>query len=177
MMRISSCLIAMIMGSTPVFAAQTCDTSLYPLSAPSERFTDNHDGTVTDSKTHMMWMRCSMGQDWNGSACTKAPAAMSWQAAQDAAAAMNKQGGYAKHDDWRLPRIPELANIVERQCANPRINIAVFPDTPAGFYWTASNRRGKGNEDQAYMLSFGPEGTGGDHKVEQHYVRLVRASL
>ncbi len=162
------------LGSTPVLATQSCDTSQYPLSAPTARFVDNHDGTVTDTSTHMMWMRCSLGQEWNGSACVKTPTPLSWQAAQDAAAAVNKQGGYAKHDDWRMPHIPELATIVERQCANPRTNIAVFPDTPPAFYWTASNRRGKGNENQAYVLSFGPEGTAGDPMSELHYVRLVR---
>jgi hypothetical protein len=175
-MRICLSLIALAIGGTPAFATQSCDTRLYPLSAPTDRFVDNHDGTVTDNSTHMMWMRCSMGQDWNGSACTKTPEAMAWQAAQDATLALNKQGGYAKHDDWRLPRIPELAAIVERQCADPRINIAVFPDTPAAYYWTASNRRGKNNQDQAYMLSFGPEGVSGDHMGEKHYVRLVRAA-
>ena len=174
-MRLCLSLMALAISSTPAFATQSCDTKLYPLSAPTARFVDNHDGTVTDSNTHMMWMRCSVGQSWNGSACEKTPAPLSWQAAQEAATAADAQGGYAKHDDWRLPGIPELANIVERQCADPRINLAVFPDTPAGFYWTASNRHGKGNEDQAFMLSFGPEGAGGDVKNEQHFVRLVRS--
>jgi hypothetical protein len=174
MIRACVCLALLAMSSTPVFATQSCDTKLYPLSAPTSRFIDNHDGTVTDTSTRMMWMRCSIGQNWNGSACDKAPASLSWQAALDAAATVNKQGGYASHDDWRMPHIPELANIVERQCADPRINVAVFPDTPAAFYWTASNRPGKGNEDQAFILSFGPEGTGGDVKNASHFVRLVR---
>jgi hypothetical protein len=174
MMRICFSLLAFTMSSTPVFATQSCDTTLYPLSAPTARFVDNHDGTVTDTSTHRMWMRCSIGQSWNGSACDKTPAPLSWQAAVDAALAANTQGGYAKHDDWRMPAIPELANIVERQCADPRINLAVFPDTPPGFYWTASDRHGKGNESEAYVLSFGPEGTGGDAKNEPHFVRLVR---
>ncbi len=174
-MRICISLLLLAVGSTPAFATQTCDTSIYPLSAPTARFIDNGDGTVTDTSTHMMWMRCSMGQAWTGSACDGPPASMSWQAAQDAAASLDKQGGYAKHGDWRMPRIPELANIIERQCAGPRTNIAVFPNTPAGFYWTASERLGKGNENEAYVLSFGPEGTAGDPKAEAHFVRLVRA--
>jgi len=175
-MRICLSLIALAIGSTPAFATQSCDTSLYPLSAPTSRFTDNNDGTVTDTFTRMMWMRCSIGQTWTGSSCNGTPAALSWQAAQDTAASLDSHGGYAKHADWRMPRIPELANIIERQCAGPRTNITVFPDTPAGFYWTASERRGKGNENQAYVLSFGPEGTAGNFKTEAHFVRLVRAT-
>ncbi len=145
-MRLFLSLVVLATGGAPAFATQSCDTSIYPLSAPTSRFVDNGDGTVTDSNTHMMWMRCSMGQTWTGSACA----------------------------DWRMPRIPELANIIERQCAGPRTNITVFPDTPAGFFWTASERRGAGNENQAYVLSFGPEGTAGDMKSVPHYVRLVR---
>ncbi len=168
------CVAVVAIGWAPAFATQSCDTSLYPLSAPTARFVDNGDGTVTDTSTHMMWMRCSLGQTWTGSACAGAAAAMPWQAAQDAALAMNHSAGYAKHTDWRMPRIPELANIIERQCAGPRTNITVFPDTPAGFFWTASERRGAGNENQAYVLSFGPEGTAGDMKTAPHFVRLVR---
>ncbi len=175
-MRLCIGLLLLAMGSTPALATQTCDTSIYPLSAPTARFTDNGDGTVNDTATHMMWMRCSLGQTWTGSTCEGTPAPLSWDAAQAAATALNKQGGYAKHGDWRMPRIPELANIIERQCASPRTNIAIFPSTPAGFYWTASERHGKGNENEAYVLSFGPEGTAGDPKSEQHFVRLVRVS-
>jgi hypothetical protein len=166
--------VLLLFGGTPAFAAQTCDTSHYPLSAPTARFTDNGNGTVTDTATHMMWMRCSIGQTWKGSTCDGAATAMTWQAAVDAASALDRQGGYAQHHDWRLPHIGELATITERECANPRTNATIFPNTPAAFYWTASNRHGKGNENQAFMLSFGPEGTGGGVKDEQHFARLVR---
>jgi hypothetical protein len=166
--------LVLALATTPAFATQSCDTSLYPLSAPTTRFIDNHDGTITDTSTHMMWMRCSIGQSWTGSTCKGNPESMSWQAAQDAAVALNKQAGYASHTDWRMPRIPELANIIERQCAGPRTNITVFPNTPAAFFWTASERHGKGNENQVFVLSFGPEGTGGAPMSEQHFVRLVR---
>jgi len=155
-------------------ADQTCDTQTYPLSAPSERFADNGDGTVTDKQSGLMWMRCSLGQSWNGSTCTGVAGQYSWQGAQDEAKALDQQGGYAKHDDWRMPHIPELAMIVERQCANPRINLAIFP-TPATYFWTATARRGKGMDAEAYVLSFGPEGAGHQLKEMRHYARLVRA--
>ncbi len=175
-MRLDLGLLLAVLGSTPVMAQQVCDTSLYPLSAPTGRFNDNGNGTVTDTVTQMMWMRCSIGQSWTGSTCAGGATPMTWQGAMDAADALNKQGGFAGHADWRMPRIPELAAIAERQCANPRTNITIFPNTAATFYWTASNRHGKGNEDQAFMLSFGPEGTGGGQKTEKHLARLVRAS-
>jgi hypothetical protein len=174
-MRTCLALVLLSFASTPVFADQSCDASRYPLSAPTERFTDNHDGTVTDANTHVTWMRCSVGQTWTGGTCDAVATPLSWQAAQDAAAAQDKTG-FAGHTDWRLPRIAELAHIVERQCANPRTNIAVFPNTPPAVYWTASSRHGKGTENQAFILSFGAEGVGGDVKTVPHLARLMRPS-
>jgi len=157
-------------------AGQSCDTRSYPLSTPTERFTDNGDGTVTDTQSGLVWMRCALGQTWSGSRCSGEPNAVNWKAAQDAAAALNAAGGYAHHADWRMPHIPELAMIVERQCANPRVNLALFPNTPAAYFWTATARRGPGQEGQAYRLSFGPEGASADRKDALHFARLVRAN-
>ena len=161
-------------GSVSAFAGQSCDSKAYPLSTPTERFTDNGDGTVTDTGSKMTWMRCALGQQWTGTSCTGTAQTLSWQAAQEAAKELNAKGGYAKHADWRMPHIPELAMIVERQCANPRINLGIFPGTPATYFWTATARRGPGLEAEAYRLSFGPEGASPDKKVALHLARLVR---
>jgi hypothetical protein len=157
-------------------ASQSCDTTAYPLSSPTERFTDNGDGTVTDKQSGLMWMRCALGQSWTGSTCKGAPKTYTWQSAQGAASALNQEGGYASHTDWRMPHIPELAMIVERQCANPRINLALFPATPASYFWTATGRRGAGMDAEAYLLSFGAEGAGHNAKDDLHFARLVRAA-
>ena len=165
-----------LLAACTAWAGQTCDTHTYPLSAPSARFADNGDGTVTDKQSGLMWMRCSLGQKWTGSACQGAPAAYSWEGAQGAARTLNQSGGYGHHDDWRMPHIPELAMIVERQCANPRVNLEIFPATPAQFFWTATKRRGAGMEAEAYVLSFGAEGVGHLPKDELHWARLVRSA-
>jgi hypothetical protein len=167
-------LLAMGIGCLPALAAQTCDTQSYPMSTPSARFTDNGDGTLTDTQSGLMWMRCALGQRWTGSACSGDPDALSWKGAQEAAQSLNAQGGYATHADWRMPHIPELAMIVERQCANPRVNLDLFPGTPASYFWTATGRRGAGLDAEAYRLSFGPEGAGPDRKDDRLYARLVR---
>jgi hypothetical protein len=164
------------LAAAPVLASQSCDTSTYPMSTPTARFSDNGDGTVTDKQSGLMWMRCALGQQWTGATCSGDPSSYSWQAAQTAASALNAQGGYAHHADWRMPHIPELAMIVERQCANPRINLALFPATPSSYFWTATGRRGKGQDGQAYLLSFGPEGASPNAKDDPHFARLVRAA-
>jgi len=166
-------LLLLLVGS-PVMAEQTCDTRSYPLSAPDARYIDNGDGTLTDTKVNMMWMRCSLGQNWTGTSCAGTPSAYTWQSAQDAAKELDEKGGFAGHADWRVPHIPELAMITERQCESPRINLKQFPNTPSVFYWTATTRRGAGLEAQAYELSFGPEGAKYAEKTEANLVRLMR---
>lgn len=162
-------------AQVPAFAAQTCDTSVYPLSSPSERFTDHEDGTATDEAAQVMWMRCSVGQTWSEGTCNGEAATLDWQGAQAVADELNA-GGSQFFNDWRLPTLRELAMIAERQCVSPRINLAVFPNTPPAFYWSASLRPGEGFDELAYALSFGPEGVQHLSKDTRHQVRLVRTA-
>jgi len=116
-----------------------------------------------------------LGQAWDGASCTGKPSSYTWKDAQGAATSLNQQGGYAKHADWRMPHIPELAMIVERQCNDPRINLKMFPQTPPSFYWTASGRRMPKQDADGYLLSFGPEGASHEPKDDLHFARLVRS--
>jgi hypothetical protein len=172
-------LLILLAASAPALATpsarQSCDTTSYPMSSPTERYTDNGDGTVTDNQSGLMWMRCALGQTWTGATCKGTPKTYTWDSAQGAASALNQDGGYARHADWRMPHIPELAMIVERQCSNPRINLALFPATPPSYFWTATGRRGAGMNKEAYLLSFGAEGAGHNAKEDLHYARLVRS--
>jgi hypothetical protein len=172
-------------------ARPDCDTSVYPLSSPTSRFEDGQDGTVTDKQSKLMWMRCAIGQSWTQATCAGQSALLSWADAQQAAKAINKSGKYF-YSDWRLPQLPELASIAERQCKNPRINLAVFPNTPADFFWSATSRppgaassppgaatsavAGATPENFAFALSFGPDGVTYANQQEQHDVRLVRSA-
>jgi hypothetical protein len=168
-----SILFLLLLGSSPVWAEQTCDTQSYPMSTPVERFKDNGDGTLTDTQSKLTWMRCSLGQVWTGKTCTGKASVYTWQSAQDAASKLDHDGGYADRQDWRVPHIPELAMIAERQCTNPRINLTLFPATPAVYFWTATTRRGPGMDAFAYVISFGAEGAKYKSKEETLNVRLV----
>lgn len=154
---------------------QRCDTSLYPLSSPTTRFKDHGNGTVTDTQSKLMWMRCAVGQTWAVGTCAGSPATLTWQSAQEAAQAVNK-GGKSPFNDWRVPQVTELAGIAERQCRNPRINLVVFPDTPAEPFWTVSSRRTPGSDAFAFVLSFGADGVKFENKEEKHELRLVRTA-
>jgi hypothetical protein len=155
--------------------AQSCDVSVYPLSTPTSRFEDNGDGTVTDKASKLMWIRCALGQTWANGTCSGAAAALTWQGAIDAAQAINKRGKFF-FGDWRLPQVPELAGIAERQCSNPRINLTVFPGTPSAAFWTATSRPSTAVEASAFVLGFGADGIRYVSKEEMHDVRLVRTT-
>jgi len=57
-----------------------------------------------------------------------------------------------------------------------RVNLTLFPDTPANLFLDGDRRRGAGLDGEAYRLSFGPEGAGPSRKESLHYARLVRSA-
>jgi hypothetical protein len=66
------------------------------------QFVDNLNGTVTDTRTGLMWMRFAEGQRQQDDQ----PEAYSFDAA------MNLGRKIAGYDDWRLPTVEELEEIV-----------------------------------------------------------------
>ncbi|NOU01047.1 MAG: DUF1566 domain-containing protein [Gallionella sp.] len=169
-MKTKLALLFLILGSSPLMAEQSCDTQAYPMSLHAEQFIDNGDGTLTDNQSKLTWMRCSLGQTWTGTTCIGTPTTHTLLVAVAEACKLNEQGGYAGHSDWRVPQIPELAMIVERQCTNPRTNQALFPETPSNYFWTATPPADPGN---GYVLSFGAEGAMYKSRGEMLHVRLV----
>lgn len=167
---------ALLLVGLPLQAQQACDTRAYALSAPDSRFEDHADGTVTDRRSKLMWMRCSAGQSWSGGACSGELAGRDWDSAQVLADDINRRGEFF-YDDWRLPNLAELATITERQCSNPRVNLAVFPATAADLYWTVTLQMGSGETARVFALSFGAAGFEARPKAESHFVRLVRSDV
>jgi hypothetical protein len=153
--------------------AQTCRTDTILASTPTDRFTDNGDGTVTDEITGLMWKVCSEGQSYDGvgGSCDGSAASYTWQEALQQAGAVNT-GGYAGHNDWRLPNQKELSSIVERQCVDPAINLEVFSATPSVWFWSASPYAGC--SDRAWYVNFYGGGDFFSNLSSNGAVRLVR---
>jgi hypothetical protein len=156
-------------------AQQDCNTSAMPLSLPASAFKDNGDGTVTDQRSKLTWMRCMVGQEWQHGQCTGSGRKLTWEAAQSIAVMVNQKGDFF-YNDWRVPSLRDLAMITERQCQNPRTNLAVFPGTPADFFWTSSAVRSAFEGDRFYALDFGSQGVQLRQPHETHFVRLMRYS-
>ncbi|WP_246125113.1 DUF1566 domain-containing protein [Exilibacterium tricleocarpae] len=118
-------------------AEQTCQPDSIPATAPEDRYTRHADGTVTDKQTGLMWQMCSAGLSGDGCA-TGAALAFSWAEALLYPATINRRPDGGGYTDWRLPNIRELASLAELQCAQPAINLAVFPNTPSAHVWSSS---------------------------------------
>lgn len=82
------------------------------------RFVDNKDGTVTDTKTGLMWQ-----------AETVVP--MHWQEAMNYATNLNLAG----HTDWSLPTITELFSLIDHSIVEPATK---FPRTNFANYWSST---------------------------------------
>ena len=121
----------------------------------ADRYQDNDDGTVTDVKTGLRWMRFSLGQEWKDGACVGQAQKYRWQQALDASTALNRPGGYAGYRDWRVPTKEELQTLIycssgqpkiwndtgkpcEGDYEHPTIYQPAFPDTPGWWYWSSS---------------------------------------
>jgi len=147
--------------------AQDCTKKLTS-SKDSSHFDINQDGTITDIDTGLTWQRCVVGQTWNGLTCEGQAKQVVWQDAMKQSVPTG-QSNADKH--WRLPKLNELAGIVDIHCQSPRINLDLFPATEAKPFWTTNNT--PTGADEAYTLSFGREGVQRTSKAEKHYVRLV----
>jgi len=150
-------------------ANQTCRDNLEE-STPTSRFVFNDNGTVTDTETKIIWMRCAVGQKWDGKTCAGKAKAYSWQEAGEAAAELNSDT-FGEPTKWRLPLVPELASITERKCFEPRVNLVVFPETPSKAFWTGMER--KGDTERAYAIDFGQGRVMPANKSNSAYIRLM----
>ncbi|MCL2448882.1 MAG: DUF1566 domain-containing protein [Polyangiaceae bacterium] len=113
------------------------------------RYRDNHDGTITDENTHLVWEKKDQAgglHDWNatypwegkcsndaasecgtdadckgGGACT--PAGGAPLTIFQWVAQLNEQK-FAGHGDWRIPNIKELQSIVDYETFLPPVDAA-----------------------------------------------------
>ena len=98
--------------------------------SPGPTFVNNDDGTVIDTTTGLMWMRCAYGLQWNGSTCLSDHlGGYNWKTALLGVQDLNGKGGFAGHVDWRIPNIKELASIVEWG-SQSYFNPVIFPAIP-----------------------------------------------
>lgn len=168
----------------------------------TSRYKANTDGTVEDVITGLMWMRCAIGQQWNGSTCLGKPEKFTWNKIKEITRS------HIGHEDWRLPTIEELRTLIycstgrpdyfsmgedadisnkDYGCGGkasaidheiPTIVKAIFPNTPSEYYDSTFWSSSVNTEDSFYVwvaiFSGGYINAGGFHKNDKLNVRLVR---
>ena len=146
--------------------AVTCQNNIPP-SNPDSIYTSNNDGTVTDTRTGLMWKQCVEGL--SGTDCATGSATLfTW-----AAALAHAEGhSFAGHDDWRLPNIKELRSLVEECRTDPAINDTVFPATPLSYARSGSPYAGF--SDSAWVVAFTVGHAAYYNRSNNTHVRLVR---
>lgn len=87
---------------------------------------------VVDLQNAVEWMRCSVGQQWDGATCVGAAVALNHDEIAKAIVIANEQLG----PGWRLPTRVELEGLVCKTCAPVKIELDSFPNTMAEPYWT-----------------------------------------
>jgi hypothetical protein len=136
---------------------------------PDSAYVDHGDGTVTDTRSGLMWRVCSEGQTWGPGACSGPATTYAWAAALAHAEAATD----SRYSDWRLPNIKELRGLVEECRIAPAINETVFPNTPSSHFWSGSPDAYY--SDHAWLVSFYYGYADYDFaRGYARYVRLVR---
>ena len=127
-------------GQTGSYA--TGDDAVYNPSATQPSYTDNGDGTITDNRTGLMWVK-----DGNSAGCNNG-STLIWSDALTFCENLS----YAGYTDWRLPNIKELSSIVNSGGYTPMINTTYFSNTKSNYYWTSTTYAG--NTSNAWGVSF-----------------------
>ena len=132
-------------------------------------FTDNGNGTVTDSATRLVWQKCSAGQGTTLGDC--GTGSISWYTLSDALMFCEGLilGG---RSDWRLPNINELMSIIDFTRDNPSIDSSIFPNTIATMTWWSSTTQAH-NTSRMWIIQFNNGNLTFSSKEGQNKVRCV----
>ena len=108
---------------------------------PNPRFTDNSDGTVTDTLTGLIWLKnanCGGSMNWTNALTYCNSLANGQCGLTDGSSA----------GDWRLPNVQELQSLIDYQFYNPALSNAAgtgqwtegnaFSGVQSDFYWSST---------------------------------------
>jgi len=137
-------------------------------SLPVSSYTDNGDGTVTDSVTGLMWEQKT---DDGGS--RDKDKTYTWKDAL--AYCENLVLGVGDHDDWRLPNTKEIERLVDIESSSPAVNTSCFSNTNNGLYWTGTSCT-KCHYRKAFAIDFsdGELYYGNKYRNDVYYENYVR---
>jgi serine/threonine-protein kinase len=126
----------------------------------AHRFRDNGDGTVTDTRTGLLWQK------------EPAPERMTWTEAQGYIQRLNETG-FAGYSDWRLPANEELLTLMRSEETSHRVYLdPIFGKQRC--FWSSTTR---GHHLACYADFY----YGGIYRFPENYVnhsvRAVRGHM
>jgi len=137
----------------------------------SRRFIDNGDGTVTDTKTSLMWLL-------DGSCLTK----LDWQGALTSMKPLNSGQGDSgcsssvkQYTDWSLPNAIELRSLIDYEADYPALSTEHLFKSVAPGYWTSTTVAAAPN--QAFMVDFNTGAMRPALKTEPFHTLAVRQTV
>ena len=89
--------------------------------AGAATFSDNGNGTVTNSRAGLVWQQ-------------EEPGVMTWDTALTYCEGLSLGG----RNDWRLPNIKELESLTNDARYSPAIDTTYFPNATASTYWSST---------------------------------------
>lgn len=155
----------------------------------SDRYVINEDNTVTDSHTGLTWMRCSIGQVWDGKTCVGDALALTFNQAMNFVEKTNEYESHESAGEWILPTKSQLYSLV--YCSSgrsepykedvfsgvckggyisPTIRQEIFPNTENGLYWTSTADEGS----RGYVRFFNGLAMFSSDSGRTMYARLVK---
>lgn len=176
-------------GGTCTALVKPCTPGKRPVVEFPIRFVDNGDGTVTDTRTGLMWeQKTADGSIHNTydyyAWSTGSPYNPDGNAYFTFLATLNGPTPFAGYGDWRLPTLTELLTIVGMSvphCGEPPpfgaacIDETVFGPTQTADYWSATTSAG--TPDRARTVSFMLGALRDLSKPVGGYARAVRGPL
>lgn len=130
-----------------------------------KRFKSNGDGTVTDGRTGLMWVK-----DGKSVGCNNGER-LDWKSAIK----FCKELAFAGHKDWRLPNANELQTIIDYGKYSPAINTD-FTNTVNSGYWTDTPCLTVPGT-YAWYVYFGNGSVETSYQFNTNYVRPVRGII
>ena len=143
-------------------------------------YVDNGDGTITDTKTGLMWEKLSDDGSIHDQDTT-----YTWaDAFAVKVAALNGGGGFASYTDWRVPNRSELESLVNLGALSPAVSpafntgcapactVLTCSCTQTFRYWSSSTYQDA--PQGAWYVVFYDGDVGLDGKTDTRFVRAVR---
>ncbi|SEH09013.1 Lcl domain-containing protein [Candidatus Venteria ishoeyi] len=123
-----------------------------------KRYVAYPNGTALDMETGLLWMRCSVGQTWDGKTCQGKAKEFKWKEAKQQTA------NFVGYSDWRIPTIEELRTLTYCSNGEPayfnngKMGFKEYKaqGKPSGFDWGCAGDSSKDHEKPTIVQSVFP---------------------